>query len=183
MSMQKVHTRCVACLELLPEGTKVCPHCHTDQKIRPSRRSIITWVGSLVALISLILGVVALNASVQQWREMRASVEQLVAGADKALQAGEYRLAKDGYDLAAQTDPTSVRLREGQSHLAQVWLDEMLGNLREGESYRGFAEDLLPKLYTGLAGKSDTSASVIWAHMAGLSTWPNSAARNSSWTH
>lgn len=175
MSTQKTHSQCVACLELLPPGTKVCPHCHTEQKIRPPVRSVITWIGSLVAVISLVLGVVALNVAVKQWREMRVSVEQLVAGADKALQAGEYRLARDGYDLAAQTDPTSARLREGQSHLAQVWLGEMLGNLREGESYRGFAKDLLPELYKGLAGKSDKAASVIWArigwaqHLAQLS--------------
>lgn len=126
---------------------------------------VLGWISGTVALISLVLGVVALNSAVSDWRETRASVGQLIAGADAALAVGDYRLAKTGYDEAIALDASSPRLREARTRLALAWLRAMLGDLHEGEMFRTLTASLQPSLYEGLEGKRAREQSVIWAHI------------------
>jgi len=128
-------------------------------------KNILAWVSGTVVLISLVLGVLALNNKVQDWRDTRSAVKQLVAGGNAALEAGDFRLANNGYDQAMELDPASPELRDGQTRLALLWLRAMIGDIRQGESYGALAMTLLPHLYAGLEGKTDREQAIIWAHV------------------
>ena len=125
----------------------------------------LAWISGTVAVISLVLGVAALNAAVEDWRETRATVEQLVGGADAALAAGDYRLAKSGFDEAMTLDASSPVLRESRTTLALVWLRAILDDRRSDETFNALTESLLPSLYEGLEGKPAADQSIIWSHI------------------
>ena len=155
-------TDCVACLKPIPAESTICPHCQTDQT-RPAKT--IAWVSGALALVSLVLGVIALNVAVQDWREKRAAIEQLTAGAEKAMASNDFGTAQHDYRQAAELDRTSAALQEGQTRLALRWLRTSAVNPQEGETYREMADSLMPHLYQGLEGKPAKAQADLWAHI------------------
>ena len=126
---------------------------------------VLGWVSGVMAVISLVLGVAALNRSVSNWRDARATVNQVVAGADAARDATDFRLARSGYDEAMSLDATSPELREGQTELAMQWIRVMLDDIRDGETPALLTRPLMPNLYRGLEGADAEQQAAIWAHI------------------
>ncbi|MEO1203731.1 MAG: hypothetical protein AAFX10_13540 [Pseudomonadota bacterium] len=128
-------------------------------------KAVLAWISGVVAVLSLVLGVAALNRAVSDWRDARATVNQVVAGADAAREALDFRLAKSGYDEAMGLDATSPELRDGQTELALAWIAAMLDDIRDGETPASLATPLMPSLYRGLETASTRQQATIWAHI------------------
>ena len=73
-------TKCVACLEPIKPGAKICPLCRSSQT--PHHWQLISlslkWMGGFVTTISLIVGVITLSRYYLDWQERRNAVIEVV---------------------------------------------------------------------------------------------------------
>jgi len=108
MNENKSQTHCVACMEEIREGARVCPHCHSPQSPQQWRKlgSALKWLGGLTAITTLLVSAVQLNALLKTTRERAETVTQLIGAADRIAQAGSY---KDAMQLVEQALERRVR--------------------------------------------------------------------------
>ena len=84
MQSDNSNTSCIACHEPIRQGACVCRYCGTSQKHGLWKRlsNILKWVGGVVTVISLVVGMVTLSGYYQDWRERHDAVAELVDAAD-----------------------------------------------------------------------------------------------------
>lgn len=99
------NTSCIACHEPIRPGASVCRYCGTFQKRGLWKRlsNILKWVGGVVTVISLVVGMVTLSGYYQDWRERRDAVAELVDAADWLIKAEDYRQTWRMYEEALKS--------------------------------------------------------------------------------
>jgi hypothetical protein len=158
------NTSCIACHEPISLGASVCRYCGTSQKSGLWKRlsNILKWVGGIVTVISLVVGMVTLSGYYQDWRERHDAVAELVDAADWLIKAEDYGQAWQMYEEALKLVPNSAKTLRGQFKLAKVWL-------RNFSSSKETADEILNRitsiLYRGLRKADADEVATILAHV------------------
>lgn len=126
--------------------------------------TVLKWVGSLTAILSLFFGVRELVKLVSDRVESRRKVDTLTASEDVELKGHDYASAWRSLEQAAQADPNSAKVRIAQENLAMAWLED--SDLGENEKIADIAEKLEPVLTRGIASTKDSQRSAdLLAHI------------------
>jgi len=167
MNENKSQTHCVACMEEIREGARVCPHCHSPQSPQQWRKlgSALKWLGGLTAITTLLVSAVQLNALLKTTRERAETVTQLIGAADRIAQAGSYKDAMQLVEQALELEPGSQTARMRQVSLAMEWLRDWEFHDFRGEVNTEVLKTLLPIFYRGTAHKEPTLAADALAHI------------------
>jgi len=115
---------CIGCKEAIRSGASVCRYCGTPQKhTRWSKLSnMLKWLGGIVTVISLCIGMVTLSSYYLDWREKQEAVSELVNAADWLEKSEAYSQAWQVFEEALTLTPSSAEIRKGQYRLAKRWL-------------------------------------------------------------
>ncbi len=158
-------SRCIACDEPIRAAARFCPQCRTDQA--PSRWKTVgtafKWIGGVVTLVSLIVGVVTLSGIYTDWRERRQAVTELVHAADWLTNTEAYTHAWELYQEALELEPGSLAASRGRLELATKWLLNM--RIVGDETFSDIADKLVPVLYRGMAAADNEQKASILAHV------------------
>jgi len=158
------NTECMACRESIRLGASTCRHCGSSQKHDPWKRmtTILKWIGGVVSVISLLIGMVTLTGYYQDWRERHNAVTELVDAADWLIKTKNYSQAWQMYEDALQLIPSSAKAFRGQLQLAKIWL-------RDFRSSKETADELLNHitaiLYRGLRKADNYELATILAQI------------------
>jgi tetratricopeptide (TPR) repeat protein len=142
----------------------VCRYCGSYQKhgFWKKLSNILKWVGGVVTVISLVVGMVTLSGYYQDWRERHDAVAELVDAADWLIKAEDYGQAWQMYEDALKLVPSSAKTLHGQFKLAKVWL-------RNFSSSKETADEVLNRitsiLYRGLRKADADEVATILAHV------------------
>jgi len=158
---------CVACREAIVEGASICSHCGTSQSRWRRVGAALKWIGGAVTVLSLLFGIQNLNGLYRAHLETGAAVRELVGGAERLADAGDYRRAWELYAEALTLQPSSALVRKGQVTLAMKWLPR--ANIVGEETFSAIVDTTLPALTRGLATArgervADLLALLGWAH-------------------
>ncbi len=155
---------CVACREPIRLGASVCPHCGSAQ--HPSRWGAVStglkWIGGVVTVISLVLGVRTLAEHYGRWQEERAAIDELVSASEWLTQAGNHGQAWTVLESASDLSPSSPRVRGAQASLAKSWLR----NFHVHEDANPILDALTEVLYRQLSHASPDETATVLAHVA-----------------
>ena len=156
---------CVACREPLRAGARLCPQCHSPQRglFWHHLSTSLKWVGGIVTVVSLVVGMLTLTGYFQDWRERRQAVNELVAAADWLIRTDNYRQAWQMYDKALDLSPGSPGIFAGQLALAQRWLRDFNA---PAEQAAGLLDRLTEVLYRGLTRADPPEQATLLAHIA-----------------
>ena len=158
------NSSCIACLEPIRAGARICPHCGTSQ--RPQRwhnfSQILKWIGGIVTIVSLVGGVITLSRFYIDWKERHDAVDEIVAAADWLIRSENYNQAWDMYAQAAGLNPSSVQVRDGRFHLALVWIRDFQTDQRRVDDV---LTQLTEILYRGLPQAEPNQSATILAHI------------------
>lgn len=155
---------CIACLEPIRPGARICPHCGSPQQPRRwhSVSVALKWIGGIVTVVSLLGGLLTLSGYYQDWRERRDSVAEIVAAADWLIRSENYRQAWEMYAKAAAINPSSALVRSGRFELSLLWLRNFRINPKLLDAT---LNDLTEILYRGLADADADQSATILAHV------------------
>ena len=124
--------------------------------------NILKWVGGVVTVISLVVGMVTLSGYYQDWREKHDAVAELVDAADWLIKTEDYGQAWQMYEEALKLVPSSAKTLHGQFKLAKVWLKNF-------SSSKETADEVLNRitsiLYRGLRKADADEIATILAHV------------------
>jgi tetratricopeptide (TPR) repeat protein len=156
---------CVACLEPIREGARLCSRCGTAQGANRWKKigRAVTWTGGAVTVISLAMGVVTLSGVYGQWREKQHTISEHVDAARWLAETGHYVQAWQMLAEALELSPSAPDVRRSQFDLALVWLRDFSA---EKETARATLDELTSVLYRRLAGADDDEVATILAHVA-----------------
>lgn len=134
MAERKQHV-CVACMEPLQPGAKVCPHCHSRQHRSPTQTFTdgLKWAAGIAALITLILSASELNQLVEVWLKNEHAVAEYIDAARLLAESGDHSNAQSLLQRATELDPASAELRDLRIELAQKKLRTFLLLDRNGQ--------------------------------------------------
>ena len=171
---------CIACLEPIRPGARICPHCGSNQA--GNRWTILgntlKWIGGITAIISLIAASVQINELFIGWREKRVVVEEIVRAAQLQLETSDYSNAWKFLDQALSLEPTSRIARQEQINLAMVWVRDIR---TDNKQFRDTIDKLKTVLYRGAASEDQHNAAMISAHIGWAdikySQWARSSSR------
>ncbi len=158
------NTSCIACHEPIRLGASVCRYCGSSQKrgFWKKLSNILKWVGGVVTVISLVVGMVTLSGYYQDWRERHDAVAELVDAADWLIKTEDYGQAWQMYEEALKLVPSSAKTLHGQFRLAKVWL-------RNFSSSKETADEILNRitsiLYRGLRKADADEVATTLAHV------------------
>ena len=155
---------CVACLEPINTGAKICPNCGSSQI--PRNWQVVSlalkWIGGTVTTVSLLVGVITLSQYYLDWKERRDTIAEIVEAADWLIKSENYLQAWQMYGQAAELNPSSTGVRDGRFKLSLIWvrnfqvdkskLDETLNRITE-------------ILYRGLLKSDPRKTATILAHV------------------
>ena len=155
---------CIACLEPIRPGARICPHCGSNQAGNRWKilGNTLKWIGGITAIISLIAASVQINELFIGWREKRVVVEELVRAAQLQLETSDYSNAWEFLDQALAVEPTSRIARQEQINLAMVWVKDIS---ILNEHFIDTIDKLMPVLYRGAASEDQHNAAMISAHL------------------
>jgi tetratricopeptide (TPR) repeat protein len=158
---------CVACREQIAVGARICPHCGTSQSRWRRVGAALKWIGGAVTVLSLLFGIQNLNGLYRAHLQTNAAVRELVAGAERLAQVGDYRRAWEMYGEALVLQPSSALVRSGQVALAMKWLPR--ARITGEETFSAIVDTTLPALTRGLAtARGERAADLLallgWAH-------------------
>ena len=155
---------CIACLEPIRPGARICPHCGSNQAGNKWRilGNTLKWIGGITAIISLIAASVQINELFIGWREKRVVIEELVMAAQLQLETSDYSNAWEFLDQALLLEPTSRIARQEQINLAMVWVKKI--NIHD-KNFIDTIDKLMPVLYRGAASEDQHNAAMISAHL------------------
>jgi len=160
-----VHNKCIACCESIKAGARICPHCRSPQL--PQRLRYLTtslkFIGAIVTIVSLVLGMASLNGLYRNWKETRQAVAEMVSAAQEMEKIGEYQATWDIYQKALEIDPGYAAIRSGQVRLAMNWLINI--RIVNNETFTEIVDKLIPVLYKGISSAQDDQASTILSHI------------------
>ena len=154
---------CIACLEPIRPGARICPHCGSNQAGNRWKilGNTLKWIGGITAIISLIAASVQINELFIGWREKRVVVEELVRAAQLQLETSDYSNAWEFLDQALAVEPTSRIARQEQINLAMVWVKTRTYHKHLIDTI----DKLMPVLYRGAASEDQHNAAMISAHI------------------
>jgi tetratricopeptide (TPR) repeat protein len=129
--------------------------------------SALKWTGGAVTVLSLLFGIQNLNGLYRAHLETGAAVRELVGGAERLAEVGDYRRAWELYEEALGLQPSSALVRRGQVDLAMRWLPR--ANVVGEETFSEIVDTTLPALTRGLAtARGERAADLLallgWAH-------------------
>ena len=162
--------RCIACMEIIREGAKICPHCHSDQS--PQRWKalgpVLKWVAGLTAVITFIVATKQLNDIVKQWRDREAAVKQYVQAAKMQMELKDYpgawRLVKQGLVISPESHiALDQEVDVAMAWLREIWLHKGKKNLTE------ILDPLMLALWRGMFSEDAKRSADVIAHMG----WAN----------
>ncbi len=120
---------------------------------------MLKWVGGIVTVISLVLGVRTLLEHYDRWQEERAAIDELVSASEWLSQAGNQRQAWTLLERANELSPSSLRVRSAQATLAMTWLRDFRAHREEAA---GILDSLTEVLYRQLSdADADKTATVL----------------------
>ena len=119
--------------------------------------TILKWVGSATAILSLIFGIRELVKPVSEHVHTHRKVDALVVAEEAELKSLDYAAAWRSLEQASQVEPNSEKIRIAQENVAMAWLEDV--HLHEGEKYSDIAAKLEPVLTRGLASTKDSQRS------------------------
>lgn len=156
---------CIACLEPIHSGARICPHCGSRQSGSKWKLlgDILKWIGGITAIISLIVATVQINELFMGWREKRVAVEELIRAAQLQQETSDYLGAWKFIDQALSLEPTSRAARQEQINLALVWVKNI--SINDTETFIDAIDQLIPVLYRGATSEDPRKAATISAHL------------------
>ena len=126
--------------------------------------TILKWVGSLTAILSLFFGVRQLVKIVSDRVEASRKIDVLLKSEDVELKVRDYAAAWRSLEQASQVDSNSAKVHLAQENLAMAWLED--GHLRQGEKFSDIPEKVEPVLSRGIASTKDPQRSAdLLAHI------------------
>ncbi len=158
------NSSCIACHEPIRQGASVCRYCGSSQKrgFWKKLSGILKWVGGVVTVVSLVVGMTTLTGYYQDWQERHDAVADFVDAADWLIKAEDYGQSWQMYEEALKLVPSSAKALNGQFGLAKIWL-------RNFSSSKETADENLDRitsiLYRGLRRANPDEAATILAHV------------------
>ncbi|HKV60623.1 MAG TPA: hypothetical protein VJO16_01815 [Candidatus Acidoferrum sp.] len=130
--------------------------------------TVLKWVGSLTAFLSLFFGIRQLVKIVSDRFEDSRKIDALLKSEDVELKVRDYAAAWRSLEQASQVNLNSAKVHLAQENLAMAWLEDV--HLREGEKFSGISEKVEPVLSRGVAStkgsqrSADLLAHIGWAY-------------------
>jgi len=164
-----VMSQCIACLEPIREGARLCPRCGTAQGTSRWKKvgRCVQWAGGAVTVISLSMGVLTLSGLYGRWREERRAIAEHVAAARWLAETEHYAQAWQMLAEASKLSPSAPDVRRGQFDLALAWLRDFSS---EKETAGATLDAMTAVLYRRLADADDDQVATILAHVAWAQT-------------
>jgi tetratricopeptide (TPR) repeat protein len=126
--------------------------------------TVLKWVGSLTAILSLFFGVRQIVKLVSDRIESNRQIDFLLKSQDVELKVRDYAAAWRSLEQASQVDLNSAKVHLAQENLAMAWLEDV--HLREGEKFSDISEKLEPVLSRGISSTKDSQRSAdLLAHI------------------
>jgi hypothetical protein len=126
--------------------------------------TVLKWVGSLTAILSLFFGVRQLIKIVSDRVEANRKIDALLKSEDVELKVRDYAAAWRSLEQASQIGPDSAKVHLAQENLAMAWLEDV--HLREGEKWSDISEKVEPVLSRGVSSTKDSQRSAdLLAHV------------------
>ncbi len=155
---------CVACLEPIQAGANICPHCRSSQV--PHKWQVVSqalkWIGGIVTIISLVVGVVTLSRYYQDWQERRETVAEIVTAANWLIKTENYQQAWKMFQQAAEINPSSTLVRAGRFRLSLLWVRSFHA---ENKLLDETLDSITEILYRGMADADANQSATILAHV------------------
>ena len=81
------NNNCIACFEKIKNGARICPHCQSPQSTQRLRHftTSLKFIGAIVTVVSLVLGMASLNGLYRNWKETRQAVTEMVSAAQHGV--------------------------------------------------------------------------------------------------
>jgi hypothetical protein len=126
--------------------------------------TVLKWVGSLTAILSLFFGIRQLVKMVSDRVEANRKIDGLLKSEDVELKVRDYAAAWRSLEQASQVNLNSAKVHLAQENLAMAWLEDV--HLREGEKFSDISEKVEPVLSRGVAATKDSQRSAdLLAHI------------------
>lgn len=126
--------------------------------------TVLKWVGSITAILSLIAGIRGITTVVAGRVEARRQVSGLLASERIQLQGRDYASAWQSLDQASKIDPDSAAIRDAQENLAMEWLENI--SVQGDGKFSDITEKLAPVLTRGVAAaKTEQRQADLLAHL------------------
>jgi hypothetical protein len=126
--------------------------------------TVLKWVGSVTAILSLFFGVRQLVKIVSDRVEANRKIDALLKSEDVELKVRDYAAAWRSLEQASQIGPDSAKVHLAQENLAMAWLEDV--HLREGEKWSDISEKVEPVLSRGVSSTKDSQRSAdLLAHV------------------
>ena len=160
------NNNCIACFEKIKNGARICPHCQSPQSPQRLRHftTSLKFIGAIVTVVSLVLGMASLNGLYRNWKETRQAVTEMVSAAQELEKIGEYQASWDIYQKALEIDPGYSAIRNGQVQLAMKWLLN-IKIVNKETTFSEIVDKLVPVLYKGISTAEDDQASKLLGHI------------------
>jgi len=166
MNENKTQTHCVACMEEIRDGARVCPHCHSPQS--PQRwkgiGTLLKWIGGVTAIISLVLGVWQANKIFVDWSDRKSSVDQFLKAADFQLDLMDYPGSWQIIQECLALDAMSPKALLKEVQVAMAWVRDPMRHKGE-KKYSEIVAPLMPALYRGAVLDDNRIAADALAHI------------------
>ena len=109
MEKGKTKSDCIACLEPINTGAKICPHCQSPQTGQSWKAitKLFSWIGGITAIVALIIGVKQLNDIVANAQERISAVNQYTEAAKLQMQFSDFPGAWYLVGKGLELDPSS----------------------------------------------------------------------------
>ena len=126
--------------------------------------TVLKWVGSATAILSLIAGIRGITTLVTGRVEARRQVSSLLASERIQVQGRDYASAWQSLDQASKIDPDSAAVHDAQENLAMERLDNI--SVQGNEKFSDITEKLAPILTRGAAAaKTEQRRADLLAHL------------------
>jgi hypothetical protein len=158
--------RCNACYEIIHPAAHICPHCRSAQaKSRwATIGSVLKWIGSITAVLSLIFAMVQLRTIVADKVNRDRAIFELLAAARFQAEAQDLEGAWNLAGQAMALNSTSPQARSLQVELA-------LQRLRKTIHYTTSINEadlrhMIPILHRGVIAGTNRQQADVLAHLA-----------------
>ena len=147
------------------------------EKKKSKFATILKWVGSITAILSLIFALQQLFQMIGSVQDQKRQVsEQLKLGKNEQ-DAGDYEAAWSSYEQAMNSaeqggffaklfgslSSEQVKTRKAQEDLAMVWAENI--RVPEGKTFSDFVDKLIPVLTRGIADANGVRKADLLAHL------------------
>jgi hypothetical protein len=164
-AVNKIH--CVACKEDISPYASICPRCNSSQRFFRFKPLglVLSWIGGIVTVITLIIGIFTLHQYYQQSLEKKKAITEHIDAASWLIKTKNYQQAWQMYDQASHISNSSLKISHSRLTLALLWVK----NFQVDKSKLQITlNQLSVVLYRGLStAKNDKKADIL-AHIGYL---------------